>query len=400
MCHNRRLERLYYNDSYLHDFIARVTSTADDGRTVYLDRSAFYPASGGQPHDRGTLDGIGVVDVVEEDERVAHRLAKPWTGELLAGEVRGVVDWARRFDHMQQHTGQHLLSAVLAEDFGMPTVSFHLGDEVSTIDVQPKGLTPERLVDVERRANEEITANRPISVDYEEAGAAAGLRKESQREGLLRIVSIGGLDRSACGGTHVRMTGEIGSLLLGKTEKVRDTIRIEFVCGGRALRRARRDYDALTRVARLFSCALEDVPGAVSALHERAAEADKQNRRMSGELAALRGRELYHSTEEEGGVRLAHQVFETLDEGARAEAQGFVGAGPGIFVATGQTPPAVLLACHAGTGVNAGGVLKEALAAVGGRGGGAAGLAQGSLPNIEAADRVVAEVRRLVLRRE
>ena len=259
------MERLYYNDSYLREFTARVIDSADEGRTVYLDRTAFYPSSGGQPHDLGTLGGLAVLDVVDEEERIAHRLAKPWTA---SSEAHGSIDWDRRFDHMQQHTGQHLLSAVMAERFGMPTVSFHLGDQISTIDVKPKGLTPERLAEVERWANQEIAANRPVAVAYEEAGAASGLRKESDRAGTLRIVSIEGLDRSACGGTHVRATGEIGMLLLGKTEKVRDTIRIEFVCGGRALRRARRDYDALAQVARLFSCTLDDVPGAVAALHQ------------------------------------------------------------------------------------------------------------------------------------
>lgn len=390
------MERLYYNDAYLREFQARITGTADEGRTIYLDRTAFYPASGGQPHDLGTLAGVAVLDVVDEGERIAHRLARPVAA--TEAEVTGVVDGARRLDHMQQHTGQHLLSAVLAERFGMPTVSFHMGDHVSTIDVQPKGLTPERLVEVERLANEEILANRAVAVTYAAAEDVAGLRKESQREGTLRIVSIEGLDRSACGGTHVRWTGEIGLLLLGKTEKVRDTIRIEFVCGGRALRRARRDYDALSRMARLFSTAIEEVPAAAEALQERAAEADKQNRRMSGELAAIRGRELYRQTEPEGGLRFARRSFETLGEEARGEAQGFTAMGEGVYVATGTLAPALMLACSPG-GANAGAILKQVLAAVGGRGGGQATMAQGSLP-AEAMEQAVAEVRRLVLSRE
>jgi len=388
------MDRLYYNDAYLREFDAQVVFTENEGRTVYLDRTAFYPSSGGQPHDLGTLAGLAVTDVLDEGERIAHQLAAPLTGPLTQTSVRGQLDWSRRFDHMQQHTGQHLLSAVLAERFGSPTVSFHLGPAVSTIDVQAKGLTPERLAEVERAAAAEILLNRPVHVNYAEAGAAEGLRKESQREGTLRIVSIEGLDRSACGGTHVRATGEIGLLLLGKTEKVRDTLRIEFVCGHRALARARRDYDALSRVAKLFSSTLEDVPTLVEKLQDRAAEADKAVRRLTGELAALRGRDLFAATESTGaGLRLAHRAFTTLEDEARAEAQGFTAAGPGVYLATGVTPPAVLLVCSPDSGQNAGALLKALLTQFGGRGGGNAAQAQGSLPSADATEKIVEALR-------
>lgn len=250
--------------------------------------------------------------------------------------------------------------------------------------------------------NQEIAANRPVAVTYEEAGATSSLRKESQREGILRIVSIAGLDRSACGGTHVRATGEIGMLLLGKTEKVRDTIRIEFVCGGRALRRARRDYDALAHVARLFSCTLDDAPAAVVALQARAAAAEKENRLLREAEASRHGRDLYLASDGASGLRFVHRTFGTLGEDVRAEAQAFTSMGPGVYVATSQEPPAVLIArgvpSHqelAGN-VDVGAVLKQALAHVGGRGGGTALLAQGRVPNAEDLMAVVREVRRLV----
>ena len=392
------MERLYYNDSYLREFEARVTDSDHEGRTVYLDRTAFYPTSGGQAHDLGTLNGVAVLDVVDEGERIAHHLARPVTGD-----VRGAVDWRRRFDHMQQHTGQHLLSALLAERYGMPTVSVHLGEEVSTIDVHPKGLTPEKLAEVELRASDEIVANRAVAVTYGAAGAVEGLRKQSEREGVLRIVTIEGLDRSACGGTHVRSTGEVGALLLGKTEKVRDAIRIEFVCGGRAVRRARRDYDALGQLAKMFSISLDSVPGAVATLQARAAEADKQNRRLTGELAAIRGRDLYASAEgQASGVHLALRVFDALGEEARAEAQSFTAMGPGgVYVACGKDPAAIMVACSVHSAeaapLNAGALLKEALAAVGGRGGGSALMAQGSLPDANAIAPVTVHLRKLIL---
>jgi alanyl-tRNA synthetase len=209
-------ERLYYTDSYLRDFTARITGHADDGRTVYLDRTAFYPTSGGQPFDTGSIAGVAVLDVVDEDERIAHKLA----GVVQAGAVEAspvdaatvacAVDWRRRFDHMQQHTGQHLLSAVFEELFHLKTVSFHLGAESATIDIEGGGVEARTILQAERRANQVVFENRPVVVEFQNAADAQGLRKPSDRDGTLRIVSIDGLDRSACGGTHVRATGETG----------------------------------------------------------------------------------------------------------------------------------------------------------------------------------------------
>ncbi len=257
-------ERLYYTDSYLDEFRARVTGRAEDGRRVYLDRTAFYPTSGGQPHDTGTIARVAVVDVVDEGERIAHVTAAPV--ETAEGtEVECRVDWDRRFGHMQQHSGQHLLSAVIAARFGIPTVSFHLGQESSTIDLEATTLDAATLVEAERRVNQAVFEDRPLGVTFEDAAEVRDLRKSSERAGTLRIVSIDGLDRSACGGTHVRRTGEIGPILIRKLDKVRNTMRVEFLCGGRAVRRARADFDALARVAQMFSGALDDVPELVSA---------------------------------------------------------------------------------------------------------------------------------------
>src|SRR5581483_3330836 len=227
-------ERLYYQDSYLSAFTAQVIDSARDPATVYLNRTAFYPTSGGQPFDTGAIAGVPVLDVVDEDERIAHRLASP----LPSGPVECVIDWGRRFDHMQQHTGQHLLSAVLEEQFGLHTVSFHLSSESATIDLEGGAAENRTMEEAERRANEIICENRPVRIEFQHAAEVQGLRKASDREGTLRIISIEGLDRSACGGTHVRATGEIGAILIRKLEKVRQSTRVEFLCGGRAIRRA------------------------------------------------------------------------------------------------------------------------------------------------------------------
>jgi alanyl-tRNA synthetase len=185
-------ERLYYDDSYLITFHARVVGADAERRRIYLDRSAFYPTSGGQPFDIGTLGGVDVLEVVDEDERIAHVLGAP----LDAADVTATIHWARRFDHMQQHTGQHLLSAVLVEMFDAATVGFHLGGESSTIDVA-RVLEPAQIREAERRANQIVFENRPVSVSYQHSSEDLALRKPTEREGVIRIVSIQDLDRHA-----------------------------------------------------------------------------------------------------------------------------------------------------------------------------------------------------------
>jgi len=380
-------ERLYYHDSYLRQFDAHALESADDGSTVYLDRTAFYPTSGGQPFDLGSIAGIAVRDVVDEGDRIAHLLAAP----LAAGSVACSIDWARRFDHMQQHTGQHLISAVCEELFKLRTVSFHLGAESATIDLEGGPVDSRVISAVEARANEIVWENRPVDVTYEDAGSVQGLRKASEREGTLRVVSIHGLDRSACGGTHVRATGEIGAVLLRKLEKIRQSVRVEFLCGGRAVRRARADYEALNRVAQLFSASLDEVPGVVAAQMETARAADKARRKLELDLAAYRGRELYQNTVPgpDGIRRAVRRATSGSLEELRALAQNFTAQSMAVFVATLASPPSVLLATSADSGVDAGQKLKAALAAVGGRGGGAARMAQGSVPDGALLDQVV-----------
>jgi alanyl-tRNA synthetase len=380
-------ERLYYHDSYLRVFDAHAAPCAADGSTVYLDRTAFYPTSGGQPYDLGSIGGIAVRDVVDEGDRIAHFLAEP----LTAGPVMCAVDWTRRFDHMQQHTGQHLLSAVFEELFHLRTVSFHLGVDSATIDLEGGAVDSRIAAAAEIRANALIWENRPVDVTFEDAVDVQGLRKAPEREGTLRIVSIRGLDRSACGGTHVRATGEIGAVLVRKIEKVRQTVRVEFLCGGRAVRRARADYEALNRVAQLFSAALDDVPAVVAAQAESARAADKARRKLELDLAGYRGRELYQNTTPgDDGVRRAvrRAASGSLDE-LRALAQSFTSQPQAVFVATLVSPPSVLLATSADSGVDAGKKLKAALAGFGGRGGGAPRMAQGSVPDSALLDKVL-----------
>lgn len=389
-------ERLYYADSYLREFRAKVTDRSDDGRRIYLDRTAFYPASGGQPHDTGAIAGASVLEVVDEGERIAHLVAAAPQHVHDADEVDCRIDWERRFDHMQQHSGQHLLSAVFVERFGIATVSFHLGQESSTIDLETATLEPARVLEAERRANEAVCENRPLAVSFEDAAATRDLRKPSERAGTLRIVSIEGLDRSACGGTHVARTGEIGPILIRKLEKVRATVRVEFLCGGRAVRRARADFDALARVAQMFSGALDEVPGLVGAQIESARQNDKVRRKLEADLAQYQGRDLYAATAPDGdGVRRAVRRLPSGNlENLRTLAQSFTAQAKAVFVAALDEPPAVLLAVSADSGVDAGNLLKAALAQAGGRGGGNPRMAQGSLPGHDALEQVLDQIKR------
>jgi alanyl-tRNA synthetase len=401
--HARRgmTERLYYADSYLTEFEATVVAHGEGGR-VYLDRSAFYPTSGGQPFDRGLLrgggsggPGLAVLDVVDEGERVAHVLGDADARELADGErVTGHIDWARRFDHMQQHSGQHLLSAVFFERLGLATLSVHFGAETSTLDLDTGSLGAEPLLAVEARANELVFEDRPVSAAEEEA--PEGLRKESARSGPLRIVSIAALDRSACGGTHVRRTGEIGPILLRKLDRVRRTLRVEFVCGGRATRRARADYDALARVGAQLSASVDDVAEVVS---KRLAELQRDSAALRAARESLDGyqaAELYaraRASADGGRVLYLERRAEGSVQELHGLARAFITHPSALFIAALDRPPAILLAASADTGVDAGAVLKAALAAAGGRGGGSARIAQGSVENAEALAAVLRDVR-------
>ncbi len=388
-------ERLYYSDAHLTSFEAKVVEADQAGTRVVLDRTAFYPTSGGQPHDLGTLGGFPVVEVIDEEERIVHVIQ----GALAVDQtVSGSIDAQRRFDHMQQHSGQHLLSAVFEELFGWQTLSFHLGEEASTIELSAAAIEPVALREAEERVNALIGENRPISVAFEDAAQVTGLRKDSGRTGTLRIVSITDCDRSACGGTHVSATGQIGSVILRKVEKIRGNTRLEFYCGMRAVRRTREEFEALAAVARQLSSPFADAPALVAALQEQVKEADKTRRKLALELAGLRGRALYQECEAgEAGRKMYvdRRATGPLDDEVRAVATNFCAGPNAVFVAVSNAPPAILLAASADAGLHAGNLLKEMLQAAGGRGGGSAQSAQGSLPSADALETILERIAHL-----
>jgi alanyl-tRNA synthetase len=372
-------ERLYYTDAYLPEFSARVVDFAEDGKRIYLDRTAFYPTSGGQLHDLGTLAGQPVIDVVDEDERIAHVLAAPVTVEA-GREVLGKVDWTRRFDHMQQHTGQHLLSAVFEDLFGAKTVSVHFGDASSTLDLETDSMSAQSIEKAERRANLVIAENRPVGVTFEDAATATGLRKASDRAGTLRVVTIADIDRSACGGTHVRATGEIGGLLIRGTERTKKALRVEFVCGLRAVARARADFQALSAIATSLSTSIDTVAPLVAAQAAQLKEAEKANRNLEKVIGGYRAQSLFDGTAPSAdGTRIVVSNEAASMDTLRAIAMGLMEKPKAAFV--GFTPEGQLLvASSEDSGLDAGKALREGVNAVGGKGGGSPRLAQGSAP--------------------
>ncbi len=406
-------DRLYYADSFLTNFDATVTDIQELSRAngqslwrIALDRSAFYPTSGGQPYDTGRLiatarsgaELTAEIVGVEEDEgdaRVWHHTSKP----LLAGTpVRGEIDTARRLDHIQQHSGQHLLSAAFVQICGAPTVSFHLGEASSTIDLAIDSLTDAALQQVEALSNQVIAEDRPVAVtvasrEQAEAWLAAGeLRKLPPRSGDLRIVEIADFDRNACGGTHVNSTGQIGGLHLRGAEKVKQGIRVEFVCGLRAMHAARVDFHALTRTARLLSVGFRELPEAILRLQAEAKQSAKQMQILTAELAGHRAEELIRQTPIEGGVRVVRlhltppdapdaAYAKLLASKLTARSERTVALLSWKASETAQEAATVIFARSSDLAFDCGTLLRETLATHGGRGGGSKDMAQGSVPS-------------------
>jgi alanyl-tRNA synthetase len=288
-------KRLYYEDAYLTEFDAEVVErTEREGRpAVVLDRTAFYPESGGQPWDKGELGGAAVVEVHDLDGAILHVLDRPVEGRRLHGRV----DWPARFDHMQQHTGQHVLSQAFWEVLKGETRSFHLGPEVSTLEIGLASASDAGLDRVEDRANAIVWEDRAVKISFvpEERIDEVPLRRPPKKSGLLRVVEVDGFDFSACGGTHVRRTGEIGLVRLGPAEKIRGNLRFDFLCGGRALRDYRSKDRTVRALAGSFSCAAAGVGAQVGKLGADHKALKKRSRKLEERLAAFEAAEIVRS---------------------------------------------------------------------------------------------------------
>jgi alanyl-tRNA synthetase len=390
-------ERLYYSDSFLREFDARVSSCVQDGERwrVTLDRTAFYPTSGGQPHDLGKLGGVPVLEVADGEE---HEIVHYTSAEVPEGDVRGEIDWPRRLDHMQQHTGQHLLSAVFIELFGFQTVSFHLGRELSTIDLNAPSIVLRHLEEAERRTNEIILDDRVVSVRFGTAQelAEAGIRKKVEREGVLRAIEIEGVDRQPCGGTHLARTGQAGLLLIRKIERRREAWRIEFVCGYRALAAARADYATLTQAASLLSCGIPDVPAILGkTLEERRAQHSAM-KRLEERLAGHESRALLVSNPAAGsGARVISAAIEDASaEYLKLLAGKLCAEATVVVLLASRSSGHIVFAQTKGfAGGDMGALMRETLKEFGGKGGGAKDFAQGSVADLAKVEQVLARGR-------
>ncbi len=398
-------DRLYYHDSFLYDFEAEVREVLDSPRpALILDRSAFYPTSGGQMFDTGTIttdagDKLRVTEVADaEDGRVVHYIEAERDFDSTAlkpvTRVRGQIDSSRRRDHMQQHSGQHVLSAAFIRLFNIPTVSFHMADDYCSIDLDTNdldspNLTKAQIESAERLANEIILENRPVDIRFvtrEEAGKL-GLRKVPVTDrDELRIIDIRDWDLSACGGTHVTQTGQIASVLLRKVEKVRQGWRVEFVAGQRAVATARRDFTTLTEVAGLFSAHIYDVPQQARKSLDEIRSLRKLNEQSQEELAAAQAAALLAETPEINGRKIVVRILADRDLNfAKLLAQQLtrLSLHAVALVATASPQPSVVFAQSAGQPFDMGKLLKETMAKLGGRGGGSKDMAQGGVPNAE-----------------
>jgi alanyl-tRNA synthetase len=372
--------RIYYNDPTCSAFDAVVTRAfVYDGRpAALLDRTAFYPTSGGQPYDTGRLGAADVLETVDlENGEIAHVLSAP----LGEGErVHGEIAWGRRFDHMQQHTGQHLLSAAFDRLFENWTMSFHMGADSSTIDLGDEA-SPDAIVRAELEANRVVWEDRPVSIRFvsAEEAAALPLRKEPAREGTLRLIDVADFDLSACGGTHVARTGAIGIIAVTGWERFRGGTRVAFVCGGRALRSFRTFRDTVTATIRSLSVLPEELPAAVDRMQAESRELRRTVKTFQEALASHEAVRLLGTAQAIAGVRVLVQALDGWDAvGLKAIASAATAGDRVVAALISTVPPIVAVVARSkAASVDAQAVLAELVRQFGGRGGGKADLAQG-----------------------
>jgi len=397
-------ERLYYADSYCTCFSVRVIERLVwEGRpAVVLDRTAFYPVSGGQPADRGTLGGVAVLDVAvrEEDGAVIHVLSTDPLGfaKLTESKIEGVLDWPRRFDHMQQHTGQHILSAAFEQVLDADTVGFHLGTEVSTVDIVVNGvarLEPAAVVPVEELANRVVWENRPVSARFvgPDELAVLPLRRPPAVEGPVRIVEIAGFDVNPCGGTHVAHTGEIGLIKIVRLDHRGDETRVEFLCGGRALCDYQAKNGTVNQLTAMLTVGHWELKQAVVRLQAEAKQMRQHLRRARKRLLQVEASELVEAA-------VVHEPYCVVSKAwgrpggspekspgeLRALAQELAQHPGGIALLASVDERTYLCFSRAeGVDLDVAALLRDACAQLGGKGGGRPHLAQGSAPATDVA---------------
>ena len=374
--------RIYYTDPSTATFTATVLGSAlvDDRVHVTLDTTAFYPTSGGQPHDTGTLGGHRVLDVVDGEDGVITHVVD---GRLEPGQtVAGVIDWPRRFDHMQQHTGQHVLSAAFERTCRARTESFHLGTTTCTIDLA-RAVTPAEIAVAEALASRVVFEDRPVQVRFasESEAAALPLRKESARTGTLRLVGVKDFDLSACGGTHVSQTGQIGLIAVSGWERFKGGSRVAFVCGQRALASHGHLRDVVTGLVRQLTVAPHEIGSAVERMQAEARAHLKAIRQLREAAAAQEAAALVSAGEDVGGFRRVLVTRTGWDAAMLKTLAAAIAAHSRCVavVAGDDTPVSLVVARAADAAFDAGAWMKRITGTLGGRGGGRPESAQGAV---------------------
>jgi alanyl-tRNA synthetase len=373
-------DRLYYTDPYLREFDAVVSAIdrENDRTVVLLDRTAFYPTSGGQPFDVGTLGSARVVEVVDrEDGDVVHVIE----GDVAPGaRVHGTIDWRRRFDHMQQHTGQHVLSAAFDHLHRARTVSFHLGAQGATIDLD-RDLADGAIAAAVEEANRVVWEDREVAIRFATADEAAGLplRKEPARGGMLRLIDVADFDLSACGGTHVARTGAIGIIAVTSWERFKGGQRIGFVCGGRALAAFSDLRDVAAAGARLMSVGTAEIPQAIERLQGEAKDLRRAMKALQERVAVHEADALAQGAEVIDGVRTVSRALDGWDANGLKLLVSSIAARGGhrtVLVST-STPCLIAAARSPDVAGDASALVRVLTTRFGGRGGGKPELAQG-----------------------
>ncbi|MBA3062244.1 MAG: hypothetical protein FP833_04690 [Atribacteria sp.] len=381
-------ERLYCQDSYLKEFKAKVLKKIkiNNRSAVILDETAFYPTSGGQPYDKGVIQDVPVVEVVEEGDEIIHILKKELK-EKINSEVVGKVDWKRRFDHMQQHLGQHILSGALMKLWSVETVSFHLGEEVCTLDIAKEKLSEEEAKEAEECANEIIFDNRPVKcyfVEGEEELKRLNLRKVPEKTGKIRIIEVEDFDLSACGGTHCRATGEVGMIKIIKWEKRGEKIRLEFICG----RRAWKDYfwknEVIKNISNKLTIKDSELGEAIDRMLEERKEIGKELKEYKEKLQEYEAKRLIdESSLRDNRIKIINKVFEEDKfQEVRELVQKIINLDDSVVVLAGIKSKGegegakILFACSGVLEYDMNGLIREAGKFIEGRGGGAPNFAQ------------------------
>ncbi len=381
-------ERLYYDDSYLRTFAARVTARRmwDDRPAVALDRTAFYPESGGQLGDHGTLNGVQVLDTqADNNDEIWHILAAPLDHDAVQGEI----DWTRRFPFMQQHHGQHLLSAAFEQQLGARTLSAHLGEDGCTIDLDQPPFTAVEIADVERATNAMIWANVPIYARFvsPEELATIPLRKPPKAYERIRIVSAGDFDHTPCGGTHPRRTGEVGAVVIRRWEKYKGGTRAEFVCGQRAVRDYAGRRNLIQQLTTSLHVGLLELPSAVAQLQATVNEQRKALDDAQSKLAQYEAQELIQSAEQIDSVPVVVKAFANRSvDNVRLLARHIADNGSVALLGLRADKAQFIFARAPHLPHDMRAALQAATAVVGGRGSGKPDAAQGGGPDVAKLD--------------